>query len=69
MADFVGGNVKGALMQLDPKVDVRVTDSSGQDREIGDESDWKICTQEPLPGYPPNGQVIRFGAVLIGENC
>ncbi|MCZ7459322.1 hypothetical protein [Streptomyces sp. WMMC940] len=69
MADFVGGNVKGALMQLDPKAEVRVTDSSGQGREVVDERDWKICTQEPLPGFPPNGQAIRFGAVLIGEPC
>ncbi|MEU6519346.1 hypothetical protein [Streptomyces sp. NPDC046978] len=69
MADFVGGNVKGALEQLGPEADVRVTDSSGQDRDVDDEGDWKICTQAPSPGFPPNGQVIRFGAVLIGENC
>ncbi|GBP98720.1 hypothetical protein SSP531S_01120 [Streptomyces spongiicola] len=46
-----------------------VTDSSGQDREVDDERDWKICTQEPTPGYPPDGGVIRLGAVLTGEDC
>ncbi|NNJ03395.1 hypothetical protein HHX38_04485 [Streptomyces sp. PKU-MA01144] len=69
MADLVGGNVEGALIQLGPKADVTVTDSSGQDREVDDERDWKICTQEPMPGYPPNGDVIRLGAVLTGEDC
>lgn len=69
MPDFVGGNVKGALMQLGPEADVRVTDSSGRDRSIDDEGDWKICTQQPSPGFLLNGHVVRFGAVLVGESC
>ncbi|MFJ6530858.1 hypothetical protein ACIQMZ_37130 [Streptomyces longwoodensis] len=63
MPDFVGGNVKGALMQLGPEADVRVTDSSGQDRSIDDEGDWKICTHQPSPGFLLNGHVI------VQERC
>ncbi|MEU7103093.1 hypothetical protein AB0A66_32835 [Streptomyces longwoodensis] len=69
MPDFVGGNVKGALMQLGPEADVRVTDGSGQDRSIDDEGGWKICTQQPSPGFLLDGHVIHFGAVLVGESC
>ncbi|MFF3562054.1 hypothetical protein ACFYXS_18595 [Streptomyces sp. NPDC002574] len=64
MPDVIGGNVQGALDQLGPDADVRITDAGGQHREIEDPSTWKICTAAMDPG-----PVYRFGAVMTNEHC
>ncbi|MEU6342729.1 hypothetical protein ABZ883_17500 [Streptomyces sp. NPDC046977] len=62
--DFIGANVKGALDQLGPDADVRITDAGGRHRTIEDPSTWKICTSSMEPG-----PIFRFGAVMTNEHC
>ncbi|WP_406174961.1 hypothetical protein [Streptomyces sp. NBC_00996] len=69
MADFIGGNLKGAREQIASAARITATDISGQHRVVREESEWKICTQRPAPGYPVNDQSITFGVVKTEESC
>ncbi|MGQ4383481.1 hypothetical protein [Streptomyces sp. SAS_270] len=69
MADFIGGNLQGARQQIAGAARITATDLSGQRRAVRDESEWKICTQRPAPGYPVNDQSITFGVVKTDEGC
>lgn len=64
MPVFIGGNAQGALDQLGPDAQVKITDASGRHRRIDDPSVWKICTAVMDPG-----PIYRFGAVMTNEHC
>ncbi|MFR9795103.1 PASTA domain-containing protein [Streptomyces sp. MS06] len=69
MPDFKGKSVRFARQALDPSTSISVKDSSGRDRMIIVESNWKVCTQDPKPGTKLTGQPVTFTVVKFDESC
>jgi hypothetical protein len=69
MPDFTGKSVRAARDALDSATSLVVKDASGRDRMVVVESNWKICSQQPTPGTPLDGQPVTFRAVKFSETC
>ncbi|MEU9030976.1 PASTA domain-containing protein [Streptomyces sp. NPDC048383] len=69
MPDFVGKGMKAARTALPTNTSITVKDASSQNRMVLQESNWKVCTQNPAPGSALNGQPVAFTAVKTAESC
>ncbi|WP_128977021.1 hypothetical protein [Streptomyces roseicoloratus] len=68
MPDFRGEGVAAVYGRISGSM--RFEDVSGQGRTVpATGEDWKVCTQEPVPGARIEGLTIVFGAVKNDENC
>ncbi|WSF20699.1 hypothetical protein OG566_34685 [Streptomyces sp. NBC_01353] len=68
MPDFVGKSVKVARGALPSNASITVTDAA-EDRMVLMESNWKVCTQNPVAGAELDGRPISFTAVKFEESC
>ncbi|MGW7317633.1 PASTA domain-containing protein [Streptomyces sp. NPDC054865] len=69
MPDFVGKGMKAARTALPTNASITVKDASSQDRMVLQESNWKVCTQNPAAGAALTGQPVAFTVVKTGESC
>ncbi|UXY33851.1 PASTA domain-containing protein [Streptomyces albidocamelliae] len=69
MPDFRGKSVKAARRALDSGTSIRVDDASGAHRFVLIESNWQVCTQNPVAGTKLTGRPVALTAVKYGESC
>ncbi|MGY4961740.1 hypothetical protein [Streptomyces sp. 900105245] len=69
MPDFRGKSVKAARRALDSGTSIRVDDASGAHRFVLIESNWQVCTQNPVAGTKLTGRPVGLTAVKYGESC
>ncbi|MFD7886459.1 hypothetical protein ACFV3N_28935 [Streptomyces bauhiniae] len=69
MPSFTGKSVAAARDALNPGTSLTVEDTSGQDRFILIESNWKMCSQEPAAGTKVTGRPVTLNAVKFEEEC
>ncbi|MFF8308983.1 PASTA domain-containing protein [Streptomyces lydicus] len=69
MPDLRGKSVKVARQALESGASITVKDVTGQDRFVVMESNWKVCTQNPVAGAKYSGQPVTFGATKFDEDC
>ncbi len=68
MPNLVGKSVKAARSALDPGTSITTTDEA-EGRMVLMESNWRVCTQSPIPGAALNGQPVELTAVKYEESC
>ncbi|MFF8100203.1 PASTA domain-containing protein [Streptomyces sp. NPDC016640] len=69
MPDFKGKSVKAARTALDSGTSLTVNDATAEDRMVLMESNWQVCSQDPVAGAALNGQPVTFTAVKFEESC
>ncbi|MFF3016616.1 PASTA domain-containing protein [Streptomyces sp. NPDC057939] len=69
MPDFVGKGMKAARTALPTNASITVKDASSQGRVVLQESNWKVCTQNPAAGAALTGQPVAFTVVKADESC
>ncbi|WP_405452754.1 PASTA domain-containing protein [Streptomyces erythrochromogenes] len=68
MPDFVGQGMKAVRGALPSNASITVKDAT-QSRMVLQESNWKVCSQDPKPGTALTGQPVSFKAVKTEESC
>ncbi|MFF4368342.1 hypothetical protein [Streptomyces sp. NPDC001594] len=68
MPDFVGQGMKAVRAALPGNASITVKDAV-QGRMVLQESNWKVCTQDPKAGAPLNGRPVSFTVAKVEENC
>ncbi|MFD3555841.1 hypothetical protein ACFWWA_27640 [Streptomyces goshikiensis] len=68
MPDFTGKGMKAARASLPSNAGITVKDAL-QNRMVLQESNWKVCTQDPKAGAALNGQPLSFAVVKTQESC
>lgn len=69
MPDLKGKSVKVARRALGSSTSITVRDTSGQDRMVLVESNWKVCHLSPAVGAELDGKPVTIGAVKFDEEC
>ena len=69
MPNLVGKSLSVATGSLPSGTSITSKDVSGRGRLIIVKSNWKVCTQNPRPGTPFNGQPVSLRVVKFGESC
>ncbi|MFD8949619.1 hypothetical protein ACFV0B_12265 [Streptomyces xanthophaeus] len=68
MPDFVGQGMKAVRGALPANASITVKDAV-QSRMVLQESNWKVCTQDPKAGRPLTGQPLTFTVAKLEETC
>ncbi|KJY25600.1 PASTA domain-containing protein [Streptomyces katrae] len=68
MPDFVGQGMKAVRAALPSNASISVKDAV-QSRMVLQESNWKVCTQNPAAGAALNGRPVSFTVAKIEETC
>ncbi|MFF3726059.1 PASTA domain-containing protein [Streptomyces erythrochromogenes] len=68
MPDFVGQGMKAVRGALPSNASITVKDAV-QSRMVLQESNWKVCSQDPKPGTALTGQPVSFKVVKTEESC
>ncbi|MEU6865486.1 PASTA domain-containing protein [Streptomyces sp. NPDC046876] len=68
MPHFIGKSMKVARLALPGNTSITVKDAL-QDRMVLQESNWRVCTQNPPTGTPLTGQPVAFHVVKFEETC
>ncbi|MFF4580117.1 PASTA domain-containing protein [Streptomyces sp. NPDC001373] len=68
MPDFVGQGMKAVRAALPSNASISVKDAV-QSRMVLQESNWKVCTQDPAAGAALNGRPVSFTVAKIEEAC
>ncbi|MFI8259507.1 MULTISPECIES: PASTA domain-containing protein [unclassified Streptomyces] len=68
MPDFAGKSVKVARAALPSNASITVKDAA-QSRMVLQESNWKVCSQDPGAGARLAGQPVAFAVVKFEETC
>ncbi|MFG2975696.1 PASTA domain-containing protein [Streptomyces sp. NPDC048331] len=68
MPDFVGQGMKATRGALPSNASITVKDAL-QDRMVLQESNWKVCTQDPKAGTALSGQPVSFTVAKTEESC
>ncbi|MET9700498.1 hypothetical protein ABZY31_26770 [Streptomyces sp. NPDC006529] len=68
MPNFVGRGMKAVRGALPSNASITVKDAV-QSRVVLQESNWKVCTQDPKPGAALTGRPVSFTVAKIEETC
>ncbi|MFJ6940101.1 hypothetical protein [Streptomyces sp. NPDC101132] len=68
MPNFVGQGMKAVRASLPSNASIMVTDAL-ESRMVLQESNWKVCTQDPRAGTKLNGRPVAFTVVKTDETC
>ncbi|MFD4245698.1 hypothetical protein ACFWP3_29505 [Streptomyces sp. NPDC058525] len=68
MEDFVGQGMKAVRGALPANTSVTVKDAV-HSRMVVQESNWKVCSQDPKPGAALTGQPVAFTVAKTEEAC
>ncbi|MGG8409436.1 hypothetical protein ACM614_23975 [Streptomyces sp. 12297] len=68
MPNFVGRGMKAVRSALPSNASITVKDALGS-RMVFQESNWKVCTQDPESGGALKGQPLAFTVVKTDEAC
>ncbi|WP_330334477.1 hypothetical protein OHS33_35140 [Streptomyces sp. NBC_00536] len=68
MPNFVGQGMKAVRSALPANASITVKDAV-QSRMVLQESNWKVCTQDPKPGVALTGQPVAFAVAKTEETC
>ncbi|MFI6145754.1 PASTA domain-containing protein [Streptomyces sp. NPDC051109] len=68
MPNFVGQGMKAVRSALPGNASITVKDAV-QSRMVLQESNWKVCTQDPKAGAALTGQPLTFTVAKTGESC
>ncbi|MFJ7206568.1 hypothetical protein ACIQWR_23925 [Streptomyces sp. NPDC098789] len=68
MPDFVGTGMKAVRAALPANASITVKDAV-QSRMVLQESNWKVCAQDPKPGAALTGQPVAFTVAKTDETC
>lgn len=68
MPDFVGQGMKAVRGALPSNASITVKDAL-QGRMVLQESNWKVCSQDPKPGTALTGQPVAFTVAKAEESC
>ncbi|MEU9379174.1 hypothetical protein AB0D94_36225 [Streptomyces sp. NPDC048255] len=68
MPNFVGQGMKAVRSALPANASVTVKDAV-QSRVVLQESNWKVCTQDPKAGAALTGQPLTFTVAKTDESC
>ncbi|MEU9107833.1 PASTA domain-containing protein [Streptomyces xanthophaeus] len=68
MPDFVGQGMKAVRSALPAHASITVKDAV-QSRMVLQESNWKVCTQDPKAGQSLTGQPLAFTVAKTEETC
>ncbi|MFJ3728715.1 hypothetical protein ACIPYQ_39965 [Streptomyces sp. NPDC090045] len=68
MPDFAGQGMKAVRGALPSNASITVKDAL-QSRMVLQESNWKVCSQDPKPGTALTGQPVSFKVVKTEESC
>ncbi|KAB2592633.1 hypothetical protein F5983_11205 [Streptomyces arboris] len=68
MPNFVGQGMKAARSTLPANASITVKDAV-QRRRVLQESNWKVCTQDPKAGAALTGQPLTFPVAKTEESC
>ncbi|MFE1896774.1 PASTA domain-containing protein [Streptomyces yangpuensis] len=68
MPDFAGQGMKAVRGALPSNASISVKDAL-QSRMVLQESNWKVCAQDPKPGTALTGQPVSFKVVKTEESC
>ncbi|MFD7033651.1 hypothetical protein ACFWAR_37050 [Streptomyces sp. NPDC059917] len=68
MPDFVGKGMKAVRAALPANASITVKDAV-QSRMVLQESNWKVCTQDPKAGAALTGQPVAFTVAKTDETC
>ncbi|WP_327281287.1 MULTISPECIES: PASTA domain-containing protein [unclassified Streptomyces] len=68
MPSFVGQGMKAVRAALPGNASITVKDAV-QSRMVLQESNWKVCTQNPAAGTPLTGQPVSFTVAKTEETC
>lgn len=72
MPDVVGMNLQDAqdILQSMGSIVMDQEDASGMDRLQVNDSNWYVCTQDPVPGTEAAlSDVVTLGSVKLDESC
>ncbi|MET3985747.1 hypothetical protein [Streptomyces sp. PvR034] len=68
MPDFVGQGMKAVRAALPANASITVKDAV-QSRMVLQESNWKVCAQDPKAGAALTGQPVAFTVAKTDETC
>ncbi|WP_371614322.1 hypothetical protein [Streptomyces sp. NBC_00454] len=68
MPNFVGQGMKAVRSALPANASITVKDAV-QSRVVLQESNWKVCTQDPKAGAALTGQPLTFTVAKTEESC
>ncbi|WP_405827458.1 hypothetical protein [Streptomyces sp. NBC_00105] len=68
MPDFAGQGMKAVRGALPSNASITVKDAL-QSRMVLQESNWKVCSQDPKPGTALTGLPVSFKVVKTEESC
>ncbi|MFI8389125.1 PASTA domain-containing protein [Streptomyces sp. NPDC085540] len=68
MPEFVGQGMKAVRGALPSNASITVKDAL-QGRMVLQESNWKVCSQDPKPGAALTGQPLAFTVAKAEESC
>ncbi|WP_314252114.1 hypothetical protein [Streptomyces sp. DSM 40907] len=68
MPNFVGQGMKAVRGALPSNASITVKDAV-QSRMVLQESNWKVCGQDPKPGTALSGQPVSFTVAKTEETC
>ncbi|MFJ7157380.1 hypothetical protein ACIQUQ_20825 [Streptomyces sp. NPDC101118] len=68
MPNFVGQGMKAVRASLPSNASILVRDAL-ENRMVLQESNWKVCSQDPGAGTRLNGQPVAFTVVKTDETC
>ncbi|WP_030965454.1 PASTA domain-containing protein [Streptomyces sp. NRRL S-378] len=68
LPDFAGQGMKAVRGALPSNASISVKDAL-QSRMVLQESNWKVCSQDPKPGTALTGQPVSFKVVKTEESC
>ncbi|WP_405442177.1 PASTA domain-containing protein [Streptomyces avidinii] len=68
MPDFVGQGMKAVRGALPSNASITVKDAL-QGRMVLQESNWKVCSQDPKQGTALTGQPVAFTVAKADESC
>ncbi|MFF5444824.1 PASTA domain-containing protein [Streptomyces sp. NPDC012888] len=68
MPNFVGQGMKAVRGALPANASITVKDAV-QSRMVLQESNWKVCSQDPKPGTALAGQPVAFTVAKAEETC
>lgn len=68
MPNFVGQGMKAVRGALPSNASITVKDAV-QSRMVLQESNWKVCSQDPEPGTALSGQPVSFTVAKTEETC
>ncbi|MFF5705023.1 PASTA domain-containing protein [Streptomyces sp. NPDC012794] len=68
MGNFAGQGMKAVRAALPANASITVKDAV-QSRMVLQESNWKVCSQDPKAGTALNGQPVTFTVAKTDETC